>query len=111
FDPVRLNHPAPVNDYTAALVAEVPLVNLDAWAGRRAASRAADASDAHAAWTRLETRTNVIRAYYGAVLAAEKVAALEAGSRAANAHLAQATSMAEQGMVTRADILLAGVRA
>ena len=45
------------------------------------------------------------------MLASEKVAALEVGLRAANAHLAQATSMVEQGMVTRADALLASVRA
>lgn len=111
FDPALLNFPAPVNNLQSAFVAEVPLVNLDAWIGKRAANRAADASSASASWTRLDTRTNVIRAYYGAVLASEKVAALEAGSRAANAHLAQATSMVEQGMVTRADALLASVRA
>jgi outer membrane protein len=111
FDPALLNFPAPVNNLQSAFVAEVPLVNLDAWLGRRAASRAADASSTSAEWTRLDTRTNVIRAYYGAVLASEKVAALEVGLRAANAHLAQATSMVEQGMVTRADALLASVRA
>ncbi len=111
FDPALLNFPAPVNNLQSAFVAEVPLVNLDAWLGRRAASRAADASSTRAEWTRVDTRTNVIRAYYGAVLASEKVAALEVGLRAANAHLAQATSMVEQGMVTRADALLASVRA
>lgn len=111
FDPARLNFPAPVNNLQSAFVAEVPLVNFDAWLGRRAANRAADASSASADWTRVDTRTNVIRAYYGAVLASEKVAALEVGLRAANAHLAQATSMVEQGMVTKADALLASVRA
>lgn len=111
FNPLLLNHPAPVNNLQAALVAQVPLVNLDAWTGRKAASHAAKATDATAEWTRIDTRANVIRAYYGATLAREKVAALEAAHRAASSHLAQATAMLEQGLVTKSDQLLASVRA
>ena len=111
FDPARLNFPAPVNNYSSGAVVELPLFNPDAWAGRRAADRAADASDAQAIWTRLATRTDVIRAYYGAVLATERVATLEAASRAAQAHLSQARSMVRQGLVTKSDALLASVRA
>lgn len=111
FDPVRLNYPAPVNNYQTGVVAEVPLFNPDAWMGRQAARRAAAASDAQLIWTRLSIRSDVIRAYYGAVLAAERVTTLEAAQRAARAHLAQAQAMVRQGVVTRADALLAGVRA
>src|SRR5690606_10117453 len=51
------------------------------------------------------------RAYYGAVLAAEKVTTLTAALEAARAHVRQAESMVEQGIVTRSDALLAQVRA
>ena len=111
FDPARLNYPAPVGNYQTAIVGELPLFNGDAWAGRRAARSGAAASDAQAEWTRLDTRTNVVRAYYGAVLAAEKAVTLESAARAADAHVAQAQAMVRQGMVTKADVLLAGVRA
>jgi outer membrane protein TolC len=71
----------------------------------------ADASDARATWTRLETHANVIRAYYGAVLAQEQVSTLEAAAKAAGAHLSQAQAMVRQGIVTKSDALLASVRA
>lgn len=111
FDPQRLNYPAPVSNYQGGVVAEVPLFNADAWAGRQAATRAADAGSASAEWTQHATRTDVIRAFYGAVLASERVATLEMAARAAHAHLAQAQSMVRNGMVTKSDALLASVRA
>lgn len=111
FDPARLNDPAPANDYTGALVLEAPVLNLDAWAGRRGAGAAADAGRAAAEWTRLGTRADVVRAYYGAVLAAERVTTLDAALRAARAHVAQVEAMQRQGLVTKSDRLLAGVRA
>lgn len=111
FDPARLNYPGPINNYQAGVVAELPLINPDAWTGRDAARRAADASDAQERWTRLGTRTAVVRAYYGAVLAAERVATLEVAARAAQAHVAQAQALVRQGLVTKSDALLASVRA
>lgn len=111
FDPARLNYPGAVGNYQGALVAEQPLFNADAWTGRRAALRAADATRASEEWTRISTRADVIRAYYGAVLAAERVATLDAAARAAHAHVDQAESLVRQGMATRSDALLASVRA
>jgi len=111
FDPHRLNFPSPIGDYSAGLVAEQPLFNADAWIGRRAARHGANASESAAEWTRLSTRTDVIRAYYGAVLAAERLAALDAAAEAAHAHVRQAEAMVRAGMVTRSDALLAAVKA
>ena len=111
FDPARLNFPAPVDNYQAGAVAELPLFNPDAWTGRRAARHAADAADAQADWTRVETHTDVVRAYFGAVLADERAATLRAAVTAAQAHLRQARAMVREGLVTKADALLADVRA
>ncbi|HEX4935052.1 MAG TPA: TolC family protein [Gemmatimonadaceae bacterium] len=111
FDPRRLNYPAAVNNYTGAMVLEQPLFNADALVGRRAASRAGDAARATADWTTVGTRVDVIRAYYGAVLAREKVVTLEAALRAAKAHVKQADDMAKNGVVTPSDALLASVKA
>ena len=111
FDPQRLNYPGAIGNYQTAVVVEQPLFNGDAWLGRRAAVRAAGASRAQEEWTRLSTRVDVIRAYYGAVLAAERATTLAAAARAAHAHTAQADAMLRQGLVTKSDALLAAVRA
>ena len=111
FDPQRLNYPSAIGNYLGGIVVEQPIFNADAWTGRRAAARAADASRASEEWTRLSTRVDVVRAYYGAVLAAERARTLESAASAAHAHVAQAEAMVRQGLVTKSDALLASVRA
>jgi outer membrane protein len=111
FDPDRLNHPDAVGNFQSGIVVEQPLFNADAWAGRRAAMHTADATGASADWTRLATRVDVIRAYYGAVLAVERASTLEVAASAAHAHVSQAEAMVRQGVVTKSDALLASVRA
>ena len=111
FDPAGLNDPAARSNWNAGVVAEVPLFNADAWAGRSAARAGARAADAQADWTAGTTRLQVVQAYYGARLASGMVLTLEAAEAMAAAHVRQATSMLEQGMVTRSDLLLAQVRA
>lgn len=111
FDPQRLNYPRAIGNYQGGIVVEQPIFNADAWTGRRAAVRAADASSASEQWTRLSTRVDVVRAYYGAVLAAERARTLVSAARAAHAHVAQAEAMQRQGLVTKSDVLLASVRA
>lgn len=111
FDPARLNNPDAASNLGAGLVLEQPLVNLDAWLGRAAARQADQSARARQRWTATTTRVEVVRAWFGGVLAREKVATLEAGVRAAEGHVRQATALVDQGMVTRADLLLAQVRA
>jgi outer membrane protein TolC len=111
FDPARLNHPAPTSNVASALILEQPLVNLDAWAGREAARRGVRASIASAQWTAEITRVQVVQAWFGGVLAKERVATLEAALTAARSHVRQASALLDQGMVTRADLLMAEVKA
>lgn len=111
FAPAGLNFPSARSNWSGGLVAEVPLLNADAWAGRRAAGAGASSARAGADWRSALTRVDVIRAFYGAVVAAEAVRTLEAADAAARDHVRQAQSMVTQGMVTRSDLLLAQVRA
>lgn len=111
FNPATLNFPATARTRMAGLVWEQPLFNADAWSGRRAASAAAEAVDAMQEWTRDGTRVDVIRAYYGGTLAIEVRHALDAARRAADAHVARARALADTGLVTRSDALLAAVKA
>lgn len=111
FDPQRLNYPGAIGNYQSSVVLEQPVFIADAWAGRKAARRGADASRESASWTRLSTRVDVVQAYYGAVLAAERAATLQVAARAAHAHVSQSEAMVRQGLATRSDALLASVRA
>ena len=111
FDPQRLNYPAALGNHQGAVVLEQPLLNADAWIGRRSAAYAADASRASEEWTRMSTRVDVVRAYYGAVLASERASTLRSAARAAHAHVSQAEALVRQGLVTKSDALLASVRA
>jgi len=111
FDPARLNDPAATSHVNSALILEQPLINLDAWAGRRASQLATEAAAATAEWTVTSTRLDVVRVWFGGVLAREKVATLEAALAATQSHVRQAGALLEQGMVTRADLLLAEVKA
>lgn len=111
FDPQRLNYPGALSNYQTGIVVEQPLFNADAWTGRRAAVRAAGATRAQEEWTRLSTRVDVVRAYYGAVLAVERATTFQSAARAAHSHVTQAEAMVRQGLVTKSDALLASVRA
>jgi outer membrane protein TolC len=111
FEPARLNHPLAIGNLTSALVLEQPIFNADALLGRRAVSRAGEAARASAHWTATGTQVDVVRAYYGAVLAVEHVTTLDSASRAAHAHQRIAESRHRNGLATRSDALLAAVRA
>ena len=111
FDPAALNDPAARSNWNAGIVAEVPLFSADAWAGRSAARAGARAAAASADWTAATTRLQVVQGYYGARLASEVVLTLEVAEAMAVAHVHQANSRLEQGMVTRSDLLLAQLRA
>jgi len=110
FNPASLNYPSPVTNWSGGLVAELPLINADAWLGRGAASSAAAAAVASSGYTRETTRVDVARAYFGAILAREQIRTLEAATAAGQAHLRQAESMVVNGLATRSDALLAAVQ-
>lgn len=111
FDPALLNFPSPITNYGGGVVFELPLVNADAWFARAAAMRGARAALASASWTRFSTRADVIRAFFGALLAADRVAALDAAVQSARAHVREAESLARNGVVTPSDAMLADVKA
>lgn len=111
FAPSALVRPPVGENWAGAVVAEVPLVNPDAWLGLGAAGRATEAAEAAALWRTRETRADVVRAYFGSVLAAEKVETLKSAVEAAQAHVRQAELMVDEGVVTKSDALLARVKA
>lgn len=111
FDPDELNFPPARTNWSGGVVAELPLINVDAWFGRSAATAGAAAGASQAGWTRESTRVQVVRAYFGAILARDQVRTLEEAALAAHGHVRQAESMVANGLATKSDALLAGVQA
>ncbi len=110
FAPARLNDPNATGNLMTGVVVEQPLFNADAWLGRAAAANANKAAEAAERWTRSGTAVDVVRAYWGAVLARDQVRTLRTALEAAHAHVRQAESMVQQGLATRSDALLASVK-
>ncbi len=110
FDPGHLNRPGGLSTVTGAVVLEQPVFAPAALFGRRTAGLAAAATRAAAEHALASVRLEASRAYFGAMLAAASVTALEAAVQAAEAHVTQAVSLERNGVVTRADVLLARVR-
>ena len=111
FDPARLNFPNSIDNFTGALVIEQPVVALDGWLASRARARSRDGASFAADWTARTTQVDVVSAWYGVILAAERATTLTAATRAADAHVRQADQMLEAGLVTKSDALLASARA
>jgi outer membrane protein TolC len=111
FAPATLNDPDPTGNLVTGLVLEQPLFNADAWLGRTAATEAREAARSAEQWTRSTTAVEVVRGYWGAVLATERVRTLQSALEAARLHQREAESMSAQGLVTRSDALLASVKA
>lgn len=111
FDPAALNDPDAAVAWTSALVAEVPLVNPDAWSGKFAASRELDAARLWREHRRAANRAEVVETWFSLGLARTAVSALEQALSAAKVWEADAASARRNELATRSDVLRAQVEA
>ena len=109
FDPRLLNDPDAVPGFTAGAVAEVPLLNVDAWLGRAAASRALDATRRAERLERARVHAQVVQAWYGTGLARAAVQAWESGLAVARSYERQARAGRANETVVPSDALRAQV--
>ncbi len=111
FNPSVINNPEPISNYNTRLSVVQPIFNGGKeYIGRAQAKLAKDASINDRERTRQETVYNVIKAYYGLLLAKEyhKVALQSLETSAANVKLAEARYRA--GAVLHSDLLRAKVQ-
>lgn len=111
FNPSVINNPEPMSNYNTRLSVVQPIFNGGKeYIGRAQAKLAKDASIQDRERTRQETVYNVIKAYYGLLLAKEyhKVALQSLETSAANVKLAEARYRA--GAVLQSDLLRAKVQ-
>lgn len=111
FDPAALNDPEAAVAWTSALVAEVPLVNPDAWSGKIASSRELDAARLWREHRRAANRAEVVETWFSLGLALTAVSALEQALSAAKVWEADAASARRNELATRSDVLRAQVEA
>jgi outer membrane protein TolC len=111
FDPAVMNHPDPISNYNTRLAVMQPVWNGGKeYVGRKQATLAREASIQDRERARQETVFNVIKAYYGVLLAKEyyKVAVQSLETTAAIVKLAEARYKA--GAVLQSDLLRATVQ-
>jgi outer membrane protein TolC len=105
-----LNFPSPVTDMSTALSVEQPVFQPMALSGRRAARAGARAGRLAEERTGQVVAFEVIRAYFGARLAADRVVVLEESLAAARQTLGQVETLRREGVVTVVDEQLARSR-
>ena len=110
FAPGTLNDPERTDNFTTRIQVEQPLLNLDGFFERRAASRAVRAARERTERTREVMAFQVKKAYFGLILAGEQLDVIDAALAAARKNARQAENLFQEGLITRADVLAARVR-
>jgi len=105
-----LNFPSPVTDVSTVLSVEQPVFHPMELSGRRAARAGAEASRLAETRTGQAVAFEVIRGYFGARLAADRVGVLEESLAVARETLAQVEKLRREGVVTVVDEQLARSR-
>lgn len=109
FDPASLNDPEAITSLSTSLIAEVPLLNLDAWHGKMAAKRNLEAVDRAQVLERDRVRAQVVEAWFAVGLARAAVGTWESGLEVARSYESQAQSGLRNETATRSDVLRAQV--
>lgn len=105
-----LNFPSPVTDLSTTLSLEQPVFQPMALSGRRAARAGVRAGRLAEGRTRQVVAFEVVRAYFGARLAADRVGVLDQSLAAARRTSAQVEKLRREGVVTVVDQQLARSR-
>ena len=111
FALTSLNDPDAYTDYDVTATVQQPIITPEGIFGYKAGQKAAAASEA-AADRRTEYMVfQTIQAYWGAILASERIGLLEAALASARSHEQQARALHGQGLVTGLDARMASVHA
>ena len=111
FALAALNFPSPINDVSTSLALEQPILQLEGLFGRRAAQAGARAGRLAEVRAVQAAAFEVIRAYFGARLAEDRVLLLGESYAAAERTVRQVARLRAEGAVTLVDAQLARSRA
>lgn len=110
FNPDLLNDPGTSRNFHAGIEVVQPLINPDAWVGKRAAGQKVKATEYKAEFSRDHLIAMVKRSYYGIQLADGRVSVLEKALGATQSYLKLTHDNMAQGYAMEADVLLVRVR-
>lgn len=111
FDTNFLNHPHPVNNFRSALTLRIPLFDQ-----RQTQTRVAQAqikkeqAEHHTDLVEQQIRFEVIRSYYGLLVAQARLEFADEAVKTADADVRRARDMFETGLVVQSDLLAAEVQ-
>jgi len=105
FDPASLNDPDAISSLSTSVIAEVPLLNVDAWHGKLAAERNLQAAKRSTDLERNRVRAQVVEAWFGVGLARMAANTWETGLVVAKSYEKQAASGQRNETATRSDVL------
>ncbi|TKG95964.1 TolC family protein [Puteibacter caeruleilacunae] len=110
FNPVLLNDPDNIENFTTQVMVHQPLINIDGWHGRKAAKAKHEAMKMQLQRTGEYVTFAVKRAYYGLVLAKARQNLLEKVYETTQRNYKLTKDYFDQGMIKEADLLEMKVR-
>jgi len=105
-----LNNPDEINNFNTAIEVQQPILNLDAIWGKSAAAAAAEGREFGLKRTEEAISLGVEKAYFGIVLAKQKLVAIDKALASTQTYALEAKASFEKGLITEADLLAAQVR-
>lgn len=110
FNPVTLNQPKAVDNYTTKLEWRQPLLNMDGFFGFRAASSGVKAMEEKSKRTSYYITYQIKIAYYQLLVALQSREVIRKALTAAQTGSEQARNFYDQGLIRRSDVLFAELR-
>lgn len=110
FNPALLNDPENIENYNAQLMVQQPLINVDAWAARKAAKMKVQALAYKGKYTKSYVQFLVKKAYYSTQLANAYKGVVIKALQMAESALKLSEDNLEQGYVKEADVMSVKVR-
>lgn len=111
FDPRFLNAPPSINNFRTAVAVRLPLFDqLQTDTRIRQAQLAQEQAERQKEWVEQQIRFEVIRAYYGVLVAQARKQVAEEAVKTAQADVARIRDLFETGLVVQSDLLAAEVQ-
>jgi len=105
-----LNRPDNFENFSTKVELQQPIINVDGWAGRKAAKEAAQASDFMAARTKAQMELVIKKWYFRAGLAEKKTESTRKALEVARNNLKMSEDLQAEGIIQQADVMAARVR-
>lgn len=111
FNPSLLNHPNAMGDFTTQIAIQQPLINLDLWTQRKAASKQIELYQFKTQRTKEYLSFEVEKAFLQLQLAQDAVKVLKEARQTSNAVYSFTEDHYKQGLIQKSDLLNAKLQA